>query len=406
MRRMTTAAAVALLIGLIAVSCTATMQTSSAWSNDIYGPRGGHTTTSTKPSPALAQRLDEMSELDAAYHSVGTEAPTIEDDEVVASEWPDADEPEVQTPYERVLSTSYQDSYERRLRGFRSPYYGTINYNIYLSDDYWYTQAYDPAFYNTVVVGDQIWVEPWYISASFGWPRHRWSLTYGYNPYWYHPFRYGPYGWYGYHYGYYGHYGHSAYWHGYHDALWHHHYPYYYHHDYYHHRKPHTKGSSHSTTVHNNMRRNPMTSPSQVERNGGSSTSTRGTASRQPTTPNSSRTATGSSTSTRSSSTATRPSSGTSRTESTRSSSTRSSSTSGSTATRSSSSSARTNTSGTTSSRPSSGSYNRPNRVYSPSNGSSATRSSSSSTRSSGSSSSTRSSSSSSSTRSGGSSRR
>jgi hypothetical protein len=121
-------------------------------------------------------------------------------------------------PYDEVLVDNYNDSYERRLRGFSNPRYGLTNYSLIAnSDAWWYVSAYDPAFYNVVVVGDDVWVEPWYVSSAFGY-RHsayswgyspyRWGFHYGYHsPYFtgWNPYYRGPYhGWYGHYHGYWG----------------------------------------------------------------------------------------------------------------------------------------------------------------------------------------------------------
>jgi hypothetical protein len=91
-------------------------------------------------------------------------------------------------PYDRVLSDSYQDSYERRIKGMQDPMYGMEDrYSLYSNDDYRYASTYDPAVYHLVVMGDQVWVEPWYISAMFSTrlPGNFWfGFNYGWNP-WY-----------------------------------------------------------------------------------------------------------------------------------------------------------------------------------------------------------------------------
>lgn len=125
-------------------------------------------------------------------------------------------EDKYENPYDRVVVDSYDEAYQRRLDAMQSPYYGMYNnYFIAFSDDYWYAQSYfnDP-FYNVVIIGDQVWVEPSWISSSFGyWP----SWRYNYNPYYYssyyNPYYYGSYynpyyyGSYGYpYYGYYSYY--------------------------------------------------------------------------------------------------------------------------------------------------------------------------------------------------------
>ncbi len=93
---------------------------------------------------------------------------------------------------ENILSLTYEDSFERRLRGFESLSYRMPDsyYNYRYGDHYFETQTYDPMFYNVIVMGDQVWVEPRYITSMFGnwgapvninlgWGWNRW-----YRPYW------------------------------------------------------------------------------------------------------------------------------------------------------------------------------------------------------------------------------
>lgn len=113
-----------------------------------------------------------------------------------------------------LLEDDYQGAYERRLRGFDSPTYNMPSsyYDYRYSSVYNSAMAYDPAFYNVMVMGDQVWVEPKYItslfgtwglssavSLSFGLPYYAWNAPYygwsnsyynnwGWNyPYWNRP---------------------------------------------------------------------------------------------------------------------------------------------------------------------------------------------------------------------------
>lgn len=97
-----------------------------------------------------------------------------------------------------VLADDYESAYARRLRGFESATYRLpasyfeLQYN---SPTVYYLSAYDPAFYNVVVMGDQVWVEPKYITSMFG----SWGGLTIYNGGWYFGFGIGPsYAWWGY----------------------------------------------------------------------------------------------------------------------------------------------------------------------------------------------------------------
>ena len=72
--------------------------------------------------------------------------------------------------YSSVVADSYESAYARRLQGFRSPTYRLPSsyYDFRYGEAYSYASAYDPAFYNVMVSGDQVWVEPKYISSMFG----------------------------------------------------------------------------------------------------------------------------------------------------------------------------------------------------------------------------------------------
>lgn len=107
-------------------------------------------------------------------------------------------------PYEEVLADTYESAYARRLRGFESPTYRMPSsyYNFRYGSSFNYVSAYDPAFYNVMVMGDQVWVEPKYITAMFGsWGRPSIYLApwyYGWNayrPYYGWGFSFGGWGW-------------------------------------------------------------------------------------------------------------------------------------------------------------------------------------------------------------------
>ena len=112
--------------------------------------------------------------------------------------------PYVANSYDSVLADDYQSAYARRLYGFSSPSYRMPSsyYTYRYTDAYQYASAYDPAFYNIMVSGDQVWVEPKYITSMFGswgasvvvptyswyygWTRPSYSWWYGYPRYsWY-----------------------------------------------------------------------------------------------------------------------------------------------------------------------------------------------------------------------------
>lgn len=139
--------------------------------------------------------------------------------------------------FESVLADDYESAYARRLFGFSSPTYRMPSsyYTYRYSDAFRYASAYDPAFYNVMVSGDMVWVEPKYITSMFGtWgasvmPTYSWYYGWG-NPYagtwWGSPYHYP---WSSYWYS--GIYNPYFYWgYPYYPYYYYHYYPHYHHH--------------------------------------------------------------------------------------------------------------------------------------------------------------------------------
>ena len=82
----------------------------------------------------------------------------------------DAAEATYYNSYSSIVADNYESAYARRLYGFNSPSYRMPSsyYNYATSDALRYATAYDPAFYNIMVSGNQVWVEPKYITSMFG----------------------------------------------------------------------------------------------------------------------------------------------------------------------------------------------------------------------------------------------
>lgn len=100
--------------------------------------------------------------------------------------------------YGGVLADTYESAYARRLRGFSSATYRmpASYFDLRYGGSFHFLTAYDPASYNIIVMGDQAWVEPKYITSMFGsWGGagavtfgfgiyDPWYSSWGYNPYW------------------------------------------------------------------------------------------------------------------------------------------------------------------------------------------------------------------------------
>lgn len=101
-------------------------------------------------------------------------------------------------PYDAVLADTYESAYARRLYGFESPSYRMPSsyYTLRYNDAFHYATAYDPAFYNVMVSGNQVWVEPKYITSMFGtWGASVAFPSYGWYNGWVSPYNYA---WWGY----------------------------------------------------------------------------------------------------------------------------------------------------------------------------------------------------------------
>jgi len=85
--------------------------------------------------------------------------------------------------FQSVLADDYESAYARRLRALDDASYNMPSSytNARYSTSFQYASAYDPAFYNVMVMGDQVWVEPKYVTAMFG----TWGRPVYYNPWYY-----------------------------------------------------------------------------------------------------------------------------------------------------------------------------------------------------------------------------
>ncbi|MBR6830530.1 MAG: hypothetical protein IKM58_00385 [Tidjanibacter sp.] len=191
-------------MGLLS-SCGAQMLASVSYADDdLYAINNRHaiatvvsqhSEVSTVAPKTIASDLDEIDDI------LGTTSSSSSDD---------------------LLVSDYGTAYERRLKGRASVTYNTpTSYTNYLyGDSYYATLRYDPSYYNVMVMGDQIWVEPKYVTSMFGtwgtpsisvglsvglpffsswhawnYPYYSWNRWYWNDWYWGRPYWYG--GWYG-----------------------------------------------------------------------------------------------------------------------------------------------------------------------------------------------------------------
>ena len=79
-------------------------------------------------------------------------------------------------PYNNILVESFDESLQRRLAARADL---SFDYNSY-TDALFYASAYDPSFYNVIIVGSHVWVEPRWIGSSWSSPHFAFSMGYGY----------------------------------------------------------------------------------------------------------------------------------------------------------------------------------------------------------------------------------
>ena len=123
---------------------------------------------------------------------------------------------EEQNSTRSFVADSYESAYARRLKGFKSVSYRMPSsyFNLRYNGNILLATAYDPSFYNVMVSGDEVWVEPRYITSMFGtwgatnataliyspwyygWSP-RWSMSWGiYDPWYYSSWGFPRYSWY------------------------------------------------------------------------------------------------------------------------------------------------------------------------------------------------------------------
>jgi hypothetical protein len=188
---------------LVLASCSSSIQQRQVVDDLYYSP-------DKKPNKEIAKEFEKDYE-----RAIADEEKSVQQLDTVA------DLKKSTNPYEEILVDDPVEAQERRNKAMMNPSYGIANYyDVRFSDAYWYASAFDPMFYNTIVMGNSVWVEPRWLSSSFRYgynyggfynaPYSSWSFGFSHHPYSsrYSPYNYG-YG-YGYGYNYFG-YGYSPY---------------------------------------------------------------------------------------------------------------------------------------------------------------------------------------------------
>ena len=172
--------------------CSAALHSAASSNDGMYG---------VHDKVQIANRQREAAELrraEAEARRAELEA-RIAEAQVRALEDDYYDYPSGTSSYSSILADTYESAYMRRLQGFNSSTYRMPSsyYNLRYSSDFTYATAYDPAFYNIMVSGNQVWVEPKYISSMFGtWGATNVTFGVSFYPYsWYYgwnrPYYYG-----------------------------------------------------------------------------------------------------------------------------------------------------------------------------------------------------------------------
>jgi hypothetical protein len=184
-----------ILIAITAASCTSLQQ--STVNDDIYySPKDQLTANNNQKVNTLQTNNSTIfgNDYDKQITDILEDESIEEIDTTIIVENTDPNS------FENIIVDDYNDAWNRRRDARNSPYYGSPSYFIQTTDAYRYATIYanDP-YYNVVIIGDQIWVEPYYISASFGYGYYSsfyynpfYSPYYGscYSSYYYRPFYY------------------------------------------------------------------------------------------------------------------------------------------------------------------------------------------------------------------------
>ncbi len=214
--------AVGMIIAVITLSgCSAALFSSTSTSDDLYSIHNTRAIASSDLQHRERALVAREAELRQQEETTGA---TYRADQA------QTDDSESITTYQSVSAEDPEDAYERRLRGFTSSSYkmDSVAPDNTEVETIKYVSAYEPAVYDVVVIGDEVWVEPKYVSSLFGtwgsvglvnlsfnfgwgwrhpyWGWNSWNWLWGYPYYyysWYYPY-YGlswgwNWGWGGYH---------------------------------------------------------------------------------------------------------------------------------------------------------------------------------------------------------------
>ena len=164
-------------VALLGVSCgTSSRLGGSSAGDDIY-----YNPTQDAQEQVASASNGKRVPLDKSYNDLINETNNALADTIYVASESDS----TGNPYQDVLADSYEKAKRNRELGYKDPWYGMPSSAAY-SQNLWYATAYDPAFYNIIVMGNTVWAEPKYISSMFGYPYY--SSYVNFSPY-YSPYR-------------------------------------------------------------------------------------------------------------------------------------------------------------------------------------------------------------------------
>ena len=173
------------LVALFAMSCTSAFYSAASGSayDDLYVSHDRTAIAQRQQAEAEARRAEaearraeaealqaqyeaEIARLTSASSNVRPQTQSVDADGLVIVD----DNRASVNSYRSFVADDYESAYARRLQGFKSMSYRMPSsyFSLRYGGAYTYVTAYDPAFYNVMVSGDQIWVEPRYITSMFG----------------------------------------------------------------------------------------------------------------------------------------------------------------------------------------------------------------------------------------------
>lgn len=162
----------AALTALAAAGCTSAFYGSAGYYDDLYATHDRAAIANRRKAEAEARQAEaearkaeaeaRQAEWNAQLAQIrATSSDSDNSDRVIVVE---------DNPAQSFVADSYESAYARRLRGFTSLSYRMPSsyFNLRYGGSYTFATAYDPAFYNVMVSGDEVWVEPKYITSMFG----------------------------------------------------------------------------------------------------------------------------------------------------------------------------------------------------------------------------------------------